>query len=161
MIKCKYDPCSNKFKPGKHTRLYCSVLCRNRAAYHRFAHVHPDKRTKSKMLQRWYAQRFSASQRGFEFTITDVQLDKLLKSPCFYCSDTSSPITIDRYDNDEGYTYENSVPACKRCNSQKSQIHGAIYEKVKHYLSNGFIICAQDDQGNLIRIDNGDAYGLL
>lgn len=56
---------------------------------------------------------------GFE------EYKRLRSSQCFYCGMKASG--IDRFDNSQGYSYENCVSCCRRCNSQKGTLHGVLY----------------------------------
>jgi Zn finger protein HypA/HybF involved in hydrogenase expression len=116
---CLY--CDNKFT-GDYRQLYCDVKCRSRAAYHRFAKEHPDKKTKPLYLQRWYQKRFQVLQTGRIFELSDLDVKRCLSGKCMYC--TNQATDIDRYDSDGDYTPDNVVGACKRCNSLKGKIHG-------------------------------------
>ena len=58
--------------------------------------------------------RFNAKKRGYSFELTVEQFEKLIPSNCFYCGDESNG--IDRWNNDIGYTIDNSVPCCGKCN---------------------------------------------
>ena len=75
----------------------------------------------------------SAKARGHEFAISNEHACLLLTSNCHYCAVPPSAkrydrrrkfsvLTngIDRTDNSGDYTYENSVPCCRRCNAAKS-----------------------------------------
>jgi hypothetical protein len=68
---------------------------------------------------RWLSTRYRARKRGYQFTLTEEHIAKLLKMPCVYCLTLTIP-QLDRKDNLQGYTIENVVPACKRCNTVKS-----------------------------------------
>lgn len=63
--------------------------------------------------------RNNCQRRGREFSLTEEQAFKLFASPCFYCGEPNSN-GIDRYDNDKGYTEENAVACCWKCNHWKS-----------------------------------------
>ena len=82
-----------------------------------------------------------AAARNYEWSLSDDQAGYLFKSACTYCgkppSQVSSPYKnrprsssvcdyiyngIDRVDNLRGYTVENSVPCCIRCNKAKSNL---------------------------------------
>eukprot|EP00918_Siedleckia_nematoides_P053507 GHVU01116914.1.p1 GENE.GHVU01116914.1~~GHVU01116914.1.p1 ORF type:complete len:802 (+),score=74.06 GHVU01116914.1:212-2617(+) len=54
-----------------------------------------------------------------DFDISHVK--KLQEGPCFYCG-REPAMSIDRFDNDEGYTVKNSVSACNCCNFIKKQL---------------------------------------
>ncbi len=89
-----------------------------------------------------YAQyRLSAKKADREFTLTTEEFRELLESPCHYCTVASSNIHhkgkpringtkenykyngVDRRNNDEGYTIENAVTACRHCNISKHTLN--------------------------------------
>lgn len=53
--------------------------------------------------------------------ITEAEYDALVAKPCHYCGDRlrATGVRLDRKDNDGGYTIENVVPCCGRCNLLK------------------------------------------
>jgi len=74
-----------------------------------------------------------AKTAGREWKLSEIAFDLLVQSKCHYCG--TSPMTmlekagnfgsftyngIDRVDNAEGYTIENTVPCCQICNWAKS-----------------------------------------
>ena len=61
---------------------------------------------------------YGANKRQLEFELTLEEFDQLIKSPCVYCG-TNSKIGVDRKDNSEGYTKDNSQPCCTTCNIMK------------------------------------------
>ena len=100
------------------------------------------------------AYRKSASNRGYEFSITENRIMELIKEPCRYCGTKPHNIQknkygngdfiyngIDRIDNNLGYTKDNVVPCCKICNRMKGSSSvaeflgrvDAIYKNL-HYL---------------------------
>lgn len=77
----------------------------------------------------------SAKLRGYEFNLTKEEFRHIVTQPCIYCGEALTQekrkamcngsfkyTGIDRYDNTKGYTIENSVPCCKRCNRIKSDM---------------------------------------
>ena len=61
----------------------------------------------------------SAKKRNKEFKLTKHLFKSLINKECNYCFQKEAYNGIDRRDNDQGYTYENSVPCCKMCNRAK------------------------------------------
>jgi hypothetical protein len=74
----------------------------------------------------------SAKVRGLCFELTKDDFRKITRSNCYYCNRIPETIQknknncgdyiyngIDRLDNDEGYTLDNSVPCCIDCNISK------------------------------------------
>ena len=81
--------------------------------------------------------RYQADGRGYEFSLTDEQCRELFSGDCFYCG--IGPIQIhrpgrkigngkfpyngiDRVDNTIGYTVDNTVSCCGRCNRGKGKM---------------------------------------
>lgn len=76
--------------------------------------------------------RLGAIRRGYAWELSDSQAYALFMANCHYCGASPSTIYavtnaaypfirngIDRANSDEGYTEENCVPCCKRCNMAK------------------------------------------
>jgi hypothetical protein len=63
----------------------------------------------------------NAKKRGREWTIPEDMFWELVSGPCHYCGGPCGVYGcgLDRKDNDKGYTPENSVACCKRCNYTK------------------------------------------
>jgi 5-methylcytosine-specific restriction endonuclease McrA len=76
---------------------------------------------------RWISCRSRSRARGFDFDLTMEDVEVLMNAPCHYCGDKNNP-QIDRKDNARGYTRDNVVPACKRCNTVKG--HLLTYEEM-------------------------------
>lgn len=71
---------------------------------------------------RQYSQYISnANARGIYMGLTEEQFAGITSKPCHYCG-TTEAIGIDRKDSSKGYTIENSVPCCSRCNFIKNNI---------------------------------------
>jgi len=79
--------------------------------------------------------KYSASQRGYIFELTQEQFETLAVQPCYYCgreftaSKGSNDMNgkwkcngVDRVDNTQGYTVENCVTCCFLCNYWKSDL---------------------------------------
>jgi hypothetical protein len=83
-----------------------------------------------------YAQhKYTASIRGLETNLTKQLWMSIVKQPCHYCGVIDSCEKkpdprqnygesffcngVDRIDNNQGYTLENSVPCCRKCNFMK------------------------------------------
>lgn len=82
-----------------------------------------------------------AEYRSLEWSLTEIQFMNIVTKPCWYCGQlpenkgitpaagyTEAAILhaqfvgsgVDRLDNARGYTQDNCVPCCKRCNIAKS-----------------------------------------
>lgn len=76
-----------------------------------------------------------ARKLGVSFELTVPQFKKIAASPCFYCGAVDSNIHhsphgtgdyayngLDKIDAAKGYTVNNAVSCCKRCNFAKSNL---------------------------------------
>lgn len=63
-----------------------------------------------------------AQRRNIPWAITKDEHLQMLSQSCHYCGGPLSPrgVGLDRKDDDGGYTIENVVPCCGRCNRVKS-----------------------------------------
>lgn len=78
--------------------------------------------------------------RAKHFSGTPLTLERfaiLITQPCSYCGDNGK-VGIDRIDNSQGYTTENSTPCCKICNFMKKTMTKEDFLKhiTKIYLFN-------------------------
>lgn len=84
----------------------------------------------------------SAKRRGLKFSLTKEQFRKITSSNCHYCGVEPKQYSkqqyhhgrylhngIDRKNNKEGYTIENSLPCCKCCNFAKRAMSYQEYIK--------------------------------
>lgn len=72
-----------------------------------------------------YAQLKHADvRRKVKTTLTRAEFAHLRRLPCRYCGGKlpEAGYGIDRLDSNKGYTTENSVPCCARCNSFKNNL---------------------------------------
>jgi len=84
----------------------------------------------------------SAKKRGYSFDISKEQFFELSQKPCYYCGKSPSMEKLgyssvfvysglDRFNNNEGYTYDNLVSCCWECNHMKGTLSGNEYiEKI-------------------------------
>lgn len=80
--------------------------------------------------------RQSAKIRGIGFSLSLNDFIALATAVrCFYCkSKFTNNQTVDRFNNDLGYTKENCVAACSRCNHIKGSITKNDIKLVKKIL---------------------------
>jgi len=78
--------------------------------------------------RKFYLYKRDAAKRGFCFELTDDKFSELIHCPCVYYGDSFEMLAsqkggpsagIDRKDNTQGYTIENSVSCCTICNLMK------------------------------------------
>jgi len=73
--------------------------------------------------------------RPIEFELTYEDAKKLYDlTECYYCGESDIARTIDRVDNEKGYTKENSVMACKVCNLLKGKLLKSDTERMLNIL---------------------------
>ena len=75
-----------------------------------------------KLAGKWRSIKSSSKARNLLLTLTEGEFEKLLSSLCHYCGNTND-IGIDRVDNSLGYTLENSVSCCSKCNYMKKTLN--------------------------------------
>lgn len=68
----------------------------------------------NKRLDKFYER---ANSKNMECDLDLYTLSILLAKDCVYCGGATTG--LDRKDNTKGYTVDNCVPACRRCNSLK------------------------------------------
>ena len=85
-------------------------------------------------MRRVIAQyKINAKKRKLEWNLTEKQVAKITKMNCYFCGATPNNVVnqktsngeyiyngLDRIDNIKGYTIDNVVPCCKRCNMAKN-----------------------------------------
>ena len=93
------------------------------------------KEENSKNTEGYYKEYIKkATLKGREITIDFNDFLNLVTSACYYCNHSSETETIgiDRVDNTKGYTKENCVPCCWKCNRIKHTYHQKFFlEKCK------------------------------
>lgn len=69
----------------------------------------------------WKSVEYGAEKRGYEFDLSLEDFAEIAwQKPCTYCRSKQSGYGIDRIDNNKGYSKDNCVSCCLRCNSMKS-----------------------------------------
>ena len=82
--------------------------------------------------KRLKAYRGSAKRRGLSWGLSESQFYEMVEQPCSYCGHTGRMVAsvsrngsficngIDRLDNSQGYTPDNTVACCSICNHAKA-----------------------------------------
>jgi hypothetical protein len=70
----------------------------------------------------WDGTRRSAFKRELSFLLTLADVERFITSPCAYCGTLTYKMGIDRINNKDGYSLENSTSACKDCNKAKNDM---------------------------------------
>lgn len=82
-----------------------------------------DRRYDASIKGKYRRGKSRARESGLTWTLTLPEYEALIASGlCHYCGDALNPYgsSLDRKNNSEGYTPDNCVAACSRCNSFKS-----------------------------------------
>ena len=119
----------------------CNVANPHRGIYHRFEPTRDHKGSS------YYQYQASSKKRGLEFSISKEEFDReTTAGRCHYCfrpSSTEYHLGIDRVSNIGGYSRNNIVSCCARCNRMKScktrsefiSLCTNIYNKCGHILN--------------------------
>jgi len=99
-----------------------------------------------------------AKERHLSWNLTDDEIKYITKLPCFYCGSVPKRTFrvrkgtngnyiyngIDRVDNSKGYTLENCVPCCRKCNRDKGSI--TIKSMIKSLGFLGYSVVINSDE---------------
>lgn len=128
---CKCDCGNETIKQGSHLRGGESVTCKVRGAHSKLGDG------EGAFRQFYRSTMHNAKKRGLVFEIPIDDARHISKQKCFYCGcPPSSRVKglanrnvgdyvyngFDRVDNEGGYTLNNIVPCCKKCNGAKSRL---------------------------------------
>jgi hypothetical protein len=118
----------------------CGCFRKEWAKHHGATHQGPGRDGKAYL--RYYRKNYfyRAKKHGIVFNLDLDKFERLALSPCFYCGAPpastedsrygSYPVNgIDRKDSGGGYTLENCVPCCKRCNYGKNALSVAEFKQ--------------------------------
>lgn len=90
----------------------------------------PNHKTSKALYDRSSKGRFGsvksvAKKRNIPVTITLLEYEQLGRKECFYCKGILPETggAVDRVDSSQGYTKDNLVLCCKRCNMVKGSTH--------------------------------------
>lgn len=89
-------------------------------------------RLKNKTKHKYQCLKHEAKRRNIEISIDFESFKQLVESNCYYCNTTLAPLTggcLDRIDNFKGYSLNNVLPCCGRCN--KTRHDGWTVEETK------------------------------
>jgi hypothetical protein len=96
----------------------------------------------------WWSYQRSAKYRGLEFNLSREEFRTITQKKCHFCNKEPSQWNkkgntfgfyvhngIDRMDNNKGYTIDNCVPCCARCNRMKMDMtYDEFIEQMKAIL---------------------------
>lgn len=104
MVRC--NKCGEKFKKNNQHNI-CSKCRKTHKDYN------------STFNHKYSSYRCGAAKRGYEFSLSKNDFAMFYNTDCTYCGDHIDGVGIDRVDNTKGYTLENSVACCEKCNRLK------------------------------------------
>jgi hypothetical protein len=112
-ILCEW--CGQNVVTGRRSQRFCS-------AEHRTLWHSKNLNVRGKAKERVRGTIYRAQRKGIEFSITREYAYALVRSRCYICGgiESSGIVGLDRIDNDEGYTYSNTVACCGHCNTCKN-----------------------------------------
>ena len=113
------------WREKKRTEDEAGYLARNAASMSAWVSKNKDHLKKwrtNNVASRLGGIRQQASKKGYDWSLTDVEAETMMRSPCFYCGFHSDETLngIDRMDNGVGYIPENCVACCGTCNFMKT-----------------------------------------
>ena len=90
--------------------------------------------------RRWSEFRRPARRRKIMVEVTERHYMTLIKQPCGYCGNTRGKgrrIGVDRVQNDQHYTTENTIACCAVCNFMKRDLGVRAFVHAAHAVSRG------------------------
>ena len=96
-----------------------------------------EKARRRKLLKGFSDYRTSAKRRNLIFTLTLEEFEDFYGGNCYYCGEEIDGIGLDRIDNEKGYTKDNVVRCCGKCNFMKQRLSkNAFVEQCKKIAQN-------------------------
>lgn len=97
-----------------------------------------------KAIYNRYKSDSGRGNRNYTFALTFSEFSNIINSDCFYCG-TENCRGCDRVDNTIGYSVENCVPCCRRCNEIKmtrsvDELYIHIRKMANHFNKNKKVI---------------------
>ena len=84
--------------------------------------------------------KYSAERRNYIFELSKEQFYNLIKEDCYICgkkTDENHTNGVDRFDNEQGYTFNNSNSCCGQCNIMKKEMDYLLFmNKLKKIYEN-------------------------
>lgn len=138
-VKCNVEKSVENFYIAKRTenkiyRKHVCIICDKergkirRKKYQKQQYANRKRKIKSNYDLQINRYKFSLKRRHKEkfdltlFDVTDSFIKTELSKPCSYCKEDGIKMTIDRKNSLEGYTIQNCVGSCIRCNTMKSNM---------------------------------------
>lgn len=119
-------------KYGVHSwcRMCCSII---------------QQKVKHTVKYRMKTYRYGAKRRNLDFNLDIEEFDEITKKRCVYCGEYSESINemfcgLDRIDSNKGYTKDNIVPCCWKCNNMKGALTTQEFSKhIKKIYKRGYV----------------------
>lgn len=123
---CKQSLSLNVFRDifdKRHSKTYKSSYCKS--CENRKSYLRRKNQSRIVMSKAWCKKRFDnlkkeAKKRNL---IVDINLNDYMRfrknNICYYCNSKNIKWSLDRKDNSQGYTVDNCVACCMRCNVVK------------------------------------------
>jgi len=125
--------CSPHYQQCPAVRLRRGAITRN---------IHARQKIEGVVLRRSFLRQYKrmAVDTGIKWTITDNHFYALIRGLCYYCG--WQPVAlqqfngVDRYEESQGYTPQNSVPICTACEAIRHEFPSAeaMWKHVKRIL---------------------------
>jgi len=149
-FKCKCD-CGNEKLVSRSSLIQkqtqsCGCLLKEMAG----ANPLPENESMFNDLYRTYLR--GSLNRGYEFSLSKEEFKRLTKQNCYYCGQSPSKFRthpkspsryiyngVDRQDNTQGYTIENCVSCCERCNRAKHIMSLTDFKKWVYSVYENFV----------------------
>jgi hypothetical protein len=123
-------------KPSHNTNAGQKPLSLDGLDQRRILRILSNRRSHKKLKDvRKYDQRYQfgvlrrgAKRRGYEWSLSFIDFQKLWQQPCNYCGDDIGTIGLDRMNPEIGYTMANVVSCCWVCNWMKRHLTISQFE---------------------------------
>jgi hypothetical protein len=128
----------NNLKKGVMNSCGCYVIdhCREMGKRSGAKNGRKNAKKDSGLNKMYYAYKVGAKNRSLVFDITKEDFKKITSLYCFYCGKEPSNVSkknstegiyiyngLDRINNNKGYTIDNVIPCCFKCNRMKSTLN--------------------------------------
>lgn len=94
------------------------ATCTMKAAWEKRERANPET---ASLQERESTYKVNARRRGLTWALSRDQFQALVRGSCRYCGEAPA-LGVDRKDNGQGYTPDNSVSCCSACNYAKRQM---------------------------------------
>jgi hypothetical protein len=129
-LRTSCNKCENKKRVARRKKMKDNPA--GRARYQRYRDKMSRLRRSGEQPERfiWMDSRGVAGKKKLEHTLSKEFIAALIKGGCKYCGETELKMTLDRIDNNLGYTESNVNPCCIRCNYFRRSVPFAAWEVI-------------------------------